>query len=242
MNIGANLSVVAARQIAKSPASAWDLLVWAYRDEQVRFLCGDDDGMPRAPGSILNSIRAALAGGIVTRGHGVTGFTPGAHEDALAIHALVVRLCNRRVTAKRDRDPVLWYEQSGEAARCFWMLVKHAEAGMPPVWDAKVPDLRTEMVKGKRGGPRMLYPDPKRNDISACLVRFVGVTAEQRAAIRQKARDDWRKFHALVSELRTDMAVSMLLLSRWRVSGIGVHPEPWKLPARQGGLTVREKS
>lgn len=215
------------RGIARSPITAWGLLVWAYRQEMVRATCGDDGGARLAEISTTGRAMAALAmggrfmGTIDPWAQGAAHHVaPGCHDDALVVHA--------------------WTRLLGS-----WQLQVAAEAGAMPDWNPQVPEVdRMVPVRDGWGEPvirSVLHPVTRRRVCEVCLVRPVPENARseaERERIRRAARDDYARMAAELAGIAAALSAPDCGLTLWRVTGLGIDPAPWQ----HGGLTGATKT
>jgi hypothetical protein len=185
----------------------WELLVWAYQREMVRFAGAAAAGysLDWRDVSATGSVQAALEMGIAGRGGDgwASGGRPSAHADADTVHHHVSRLD----TAEQ------------------WSLIRAAEAGQAPDWAPDAPPLRVKPVLTARGKPKTILCPVARVPV-ACLIRLEGVSAEERESYRAKARLAYLDWWLRLRWLR-DALVADDVLRRWQITGIGVEMEPW---------------
>lgn len=203
-----------ARIETRAPITMWGLLVWAYKQELVRFAGRDGASLLDHSGysgtaSVCDALGAGIVGG---RGEqrGTINGRPSAHPDADWVHAEVSRL----------------------PAEESWPLIRAAEAGRPPEWAPELPTAKVVRVWSKGGKPRMLIDPVSRRPV-ACLIAIEGVAEHEREQRLALARLAWVDFVILLRRLR-DALVERDRLERWQISGIGLELEPWASDAANG--------
>jgi hypothetical protein len=193
----------------------WDLLVWAYKRQMVRYETDRHEARWRTGFSACSpswTVGAALALGGHARG-AINGAGTTAHEDAHLVHAHVLSL------APAPRD----------------LIIRTAERGAPPDPEPVLPPCRVVPVrKGGSGGIRMLYGKSGRP--VACLIDYEGIPEPEARAIREDARRTHERWRQALADLEAAM-LTETRLSRWRVSGIcrgaycrRSHPDPVRQP------------
>lgn len=191
----------------RASATMWSILVWAYKRELVRYCEGrvaTHGARGFASSSATARVGRALEGGFVGDGGSHVGLASfPVHPDAEWIHGLVRSL---------DRDE-------------YRMIVKSAEAGEHPQWDPEIEPARVVPVLRANGKPRMLCCTRSGRPI-ACLIEVHGLARDDADAIRSKARENYARWFRLVAALR-DKVSEDDALTRWRITGIGAHPQPW---------------
>ena len=209
------------------PISLWELMLWAYQREMVRFSAGDLAKSVHAAQSSMAWAMAALLEGRRSGGEHNHDFAPCAHEDALLVHVETLRLV--------EAAP------PGERWAAFELLVRNAERGTLPCWD---PDLEGAFkmvgVFKPNGKPHMIT-DQDRHAI-ACLIVQEGVSEEEKQVIRTKARAAYAKWWAMMAEISLAIHRHPTGLTRWRLNGIGAPRLPWGRPSQPGGLTSPAKT
>lgn len=200
-------SPVSGRPDTRTAITFWALLVWAYKNEQVRFAgVSAARGFDLATYCATQSVSAALRAGIVGRGGNgaVINGKPSAHHDADVVEALVSDL---------DRE-------------VQWAVIRSAEAGVMPVWDVPRRPLKVVPVLNVRGQPKMLYQPPRKEPI-ACLAQVVGTSeADHRLAVAE-ARCAYFDWYTALYRMRERLLEGDTLM-RWTVTSIGAEPEPWQ--------------
>lgn len=195
-----------ARGDARTATSLWALLVWAYRRELVRYAYGshhDREAILDHKSTTATAVVCrSLEYGAIISGPTAVAAPMRVHPDAEWLHGLVMTL---------DRDE-------------YWQTVKAAENEVPPDWNPYVPKARVKPWLKPNGRPRMMV-DHNRNVI-ACRMILEGVPAEEREAIRIAARRRYAAWWRVLSAMR-DKLLEEDALTRWRVTGIGLEPEPW---------------
>lgn len=190
----------------RTPTTMWALLVWAYRQQQVRYAgrAPQFDNPDWRPASQTAAVMSALANGIAGRGAGwaING-RPSAHADADMVHDLVARL----------------------ATGPQWRMIRAGESGEPVVWAPELPAWRLVPVLGKNGRPRHLLCPVTRRPI-ACLAQQVGVPESARAMAVSRARLDYLAWCSDLADIR-DALVDRDELTRWSVGMIGLPVAPW---------------
>lgn len=196
-----------AEMAGKTPTTTWDLLKWAYARQQVRYSGGNSDS-----GNFYGGVDSALsAANILALGATIqtSGSGHGAlcHDDALTVDQAVRALC------KRSDD--------------FWLMVNAAEGDALPDWDPPTPDIRFAPVLKGNGKPDTFYPDPKRHDISACMVRQLGMSESEKARWRTKAHRQYARFTVLLASLTDTFQARPNDLTAWQITAIGIPRRPW---------------
>lgn len=221
------LSHDAAIRAGREPIGLWPLMLWAYNEEMVRFSCGTDFRPAAVSQSTLEWAMKALAAGGVVEGSDECGydFAACAHEDALGLHGHVLRVIDRQARGTPRRE-------------AFELLILQTEIGAPPPWHLPEPHWTVRPVLRKKGKVQHLYG--KRHEPLACVVECVGQvegfagtvsSMEEWRALRERCRDRYRRWCALLGEVLHSMGPQQMCLSRWRVSEIGVALSPWSTMA-----------
>lgn len=193
---------------ARLPITMWGLIVWAYKRELVRISDqATNDGGPSSSsgGSNAGTICRMLEYGTIVRGSVARVSKVQVHADAEWVHGLVKRL---------DHDE-------------FWLVVRTAEADAPPDWNPTIEPARVVPVLKANGRPRMIVC-PREKRAVACRIEVHGYCVDEAEAIRQAARDRYAQWFRLVWAMREKL-LEEDALSRWKVTGIGVHQQPWAM-------------
>lgn len=208
------LTPAAAMAAGREPIGMWPLLVWAFRREWVRFSCGS----LFRPGRVSQSSMAwAMAAGESGERGGAEemdyDFAPCCHVDALEVYGAVLLVM--------DDEP------DGEAKRrAFQLLIKHAEAGMAPVWDPPVPDIRIRPMLRTNGKVQHFFS--KRGHAIACALAYEGFPDDERRVIRAAARVRYEDWCRLMDGVIDMLGVGAPGLKRFIVNGLGVARSPWR--------------
>lgn len=219
----------AALLAGRQPIGIWQLMLWAYGKEMVRFTCGTNFRLIGPEHSSMAWAMAAGQAGAVGSGCD-TGLSanPCCHDDALLVHGVVLDV----IAAERNAG----INDNGEAGRqAFELLVKQAEAAASPTWDVPAPVWRVVPVRRKNGKVKHLFN--ARNVAYACEVTCVGEIAALGLLVH--SHDDYRRI-VDAAEARYSQWVRLLhrvihmlmpnheRLKRWRLNGLGVEPVPWE--------------
>lgn len=203
----------------RSPTDVWPLLVWAYRGEQVRFSAGSDCGADTIREvSGTGWAMQVLEMGARVSGGGGTWHAPACHVDALIVHALVTQLVGDD----------------------YWLVVRTAERGAPPIWEPEIAPLR--FVPVRRGNGRPEFIRDRCNIAVACIVRSVGYSQADAESIRAAACASYGRWIGLLDLLRAQLSGPGMGLTRWRVEGIGASRQPWRSKGSSGILTAQQKT
>lgn len=197
------------RYDGRAEITMWGLLEWAYRREMVRFAGRSawyDQGGGFMPISQSGAVCAALRDGIAGRGAATINGRPSAHPDADFVESLVLQ----------------WLDGTPD----YWLLINAAEKGIFPDTNPARATLKVRPVVGKNGAVRM-YLDPVSRRPTACLIYVTGETdAEYRSRVAE-ARLRWLDLVTIAMTLR-DRLLEHDLLTRWRVTGLGIEEAPWE--------------
>lgn len=181
---------------SRTPITMWELLVWAYKRQMVRYEV--DRHEPEWRTGFRSTSATWRLGSAMAQGGGARGSINGAgttaHPDAHLVHAHVMRL------EPADRD----------------LIIATAERGTPPDPNPVLPALRVVPVrKGGTGAPRMLYGKSGRP--VACLIDYEGIPEQEARRIGQVARDTYARWRQAVLLLGCAI-LRQNSLSRWRVA------------------------
>jgi hypothetical protein len=186
----------------RTSITMWALLVWAYKRHMVRYEV-DRTVRPGSAGrALLDEFMRQRAGYAAERGC-INGAGTTAHDDAHLVHRHVMGLR----PAERE------------------LIIATAEAGLPPDWDPAIPPLRVMPKRKARTGAIQRIWSPSGNAIG-CQIEYVGVTDEEAALIRKKAREQYMIWWRALRRLRSAMWVEGQL-TLWKVSQTGAPSEPW---------------
>jgi hypothetical protein len=190
---------------ARTPATMWGLLVWAFKRELVRVLDarGSEGFTHGNGGSNTGTVCRVLATGIVGSGPTARISRVAVPADAEWLHGLVRSL---------DRDE-------------YWLIVRSAEADRPPEWNPYIERARVLPVLKANGRPRMIVCPVQRRPV-ACRIETFGMPDTEADAIRDSARERYAHWYRLLWAMREKLRDEDTL-SRWRVTGIGAEAEPW---------------
>lgn len=226
------LSSEAALRAGREPIGLWPLLLWAYRKEMVRFTCGMDFSMGVVGHGSWFGYLSALG---IDAGEDQATAMACCHDDALLVHAAVLRT----IAAAREEGEASGDE--GERGReAFQLLILHPEKGYPPTWDIPEPVWRCVPIKDKRGRP-IVGCEVKNRPF--CAVQCVGEVGEL-GLVRNweewhrtvaRARGRYSRFIALLGEVIHRIVPEHAKLKRWRLTGLGIAPEPWSRGASRDG-------
>jgi hypothetical protein len=112
------------------------------------------------------------------------------------------------------------------------MIVKAAEADAMPDWNPDIEPARVVPILKANGRPRMIVCPIERRPV-ACRIEVIGVSDDDAAAIRAKAREVYARWYRLLWAMRQTIYEEDTL-TRWRVTGIGADPQPWEKIAAPG--------
>ena len=188
----------------RAPITMWELLIWAYKRQMVRYEVDRHEPEWRTgfrSTSPTWALGAALAHGGHSRGS-INAAGTTAHADAHIVHSHVMQL------DPADRD----------------LIIRTAERGLPPDPNPILPPCRVVPVrKGGTGSIRMLYGKSGRP--IACLIDCQGVPEHEARALRQVARETYLRWWRALRSLRREM-LTRNGLARWQVAGMGADQEP----------------
>lgn len=184
---------------SRTPITMWELLVWAYKRQMVRYEV--DRHEPEWRTGFRSTSATWRLGSAMAEGGGARGSINGAgttaHPDAHLVHAHVMRL------EPADRD----------------LIITTAERGTSPDPNPVLPALRVVPVrKGGTGGLRMLYGKSGRP--VACLIDYEGIPEQEARQIEEVARETYSRWRKAVSRLRLEVETRNAL-HRWQVIGPG---------------------
>lgn len=194
----------------RSPIAMWPLLIWAYRRQMVHHAARVDDDCsgepytgPRGYVSSWNFGTLEELGILSRGGRSGAGSAGRVHPDAYVVDGCVSLL-------------------KPDDAR---LIKETADKACPPVWDPVIPPHRIVPVrKGGTGRIRMIY---RQNRPVACMVTEQGVPDEEADAIREAARADYTHWWKLLSRLRVSLQFRDNMLTRWKITEIGIPKQPW---------------
>lgn len=212
----------AALRAGREPIGLWDLMLWAYNAEMVRYTCGSDFRPAGVSQSTMAWAMSAGADGVRYDGPDPDlDFAPCAHEDALGVHGHVLRVIDAQ-------------EKGAPRREAFELLILHTEAEAPPTWRLPEPQWKVVPVRREKGKIQHFYGT--RHEPLGCLVDCIGLVpgfdiqvrdmAEWREVV-DRARVRYRRWHTLLGEVLHSMGPEQRCLTRWRVAGIGAEPVPW---------------
>lgn len=185
----------------RTPISLWELLVWAYARQLVRYeRCDGPVGAGRSR-SATGRICDDLAAGAVIRGSSGP-VASRAHVDAIVVHEWVMRL------PPDER----------------YLLIDTAERRAPPDWNPRFSDVVVRPVLRPNGEVKTLKD--KRGKAIASLIEFEGVGDAERAERLRRARECYTKWWRVLKVLR-DAMLAVDDLTRWRITGIGAEEAPF---------------
>lgn len=213
----------AALRAGRTPVGLWELMLWAYRDELVRYTCGTDFRPAAVSQSTIAWAMSALKDGMIERGDGDCDhdFAACTHEDALGVHGHVLRVIDRQPCGAARRE-------------AFQLLILQTETGAAPLWDLPAPAWKCLPVYRKKGKIQHFYG--RRHEPLGCDVECVGTidgfdgkvsSVAEWEEIRAQFRERYRRWGALLGDVLHSLGPQQMCLSRYRVSGIGVDAAPW---------------
>ncbi|WP_125461895.1 MULTISPECIES: hypothetical protein [Rhodomicrobium] len=180
----------------------WELLVWAYKRQMVRYEV-DRATIYRGNGNTLfRELLDARTGYSEPRGC-IVGAGTTAHADAHVVHAHVQRLS----AGQRD------------------IIIATAEIGQPPEWDPAIPPLRVIPLR-KRGSGAIVRIWSKSGNAIGCAITYDGVPPQAAREIRENARKLYDRWWRALRYLRGRMWTEERL-SRWKVGRTGAVWQPW---------------
>lgn len=244
---------------ARTPTGMWDLMLWAFNDEKVRFSCGSDIAAKSTHSSMANAIAAGLSG-IVLGAEGGGGYQPPAcHGDALEVYLAVsevlasagappgasTELARPHFTVA-DFESGAWRrvdrlpgadKTEGGRTRAFRLLIKQTEvAKAPPNWNPDVSLPKRFFAKTRPNGKHVHEIGVKKHGhyngkpVSTILLAE-GYTHEEAESIRTAAREQYAEWLVLLGAVRDEIHTRGDALTRWRITGLGVPETPWNSPA-----------
>jgi hypothetical protein len=187
----------------RTPITMWELLIWAYKRQMVRYEVDRHEAEWRT-GFRSKSPTWRLGAALALGGHGrgsINGAGTTAHEDAHIVHAHVMQL----EPANRD------------------LIIRTAERGSPPDPNPVLPPCRVVPVrKGGTGSIRMLYGKSGRP--IACLIDYEGIPDHEARQIRKAACLIYSQWWDAMRLLHLTMLTQSL--TRWKVERMGVDRDP----------------
>lgn len=179
-----------------------ELLVWAFREQQVEHFVSKLRGGSQGPSPTLQSgIGQILALGtrVDTTNVGARWLGARCHDDAITLYEAVMAL-----------PAEAWVE-----------VIKHARTDTRPYWYPEGPG-QWVTPRDKWGEPKLIYRDPvrKRDPIGEAPPELIGINP----STVEEARAVYRLWHTALCELVVLVNREMTSFkARWPVAS----PEPW---------------